>query len=40
MSRGWAAYLAVNRGIDVQDENHRNDGEQHDPFAEEVELKT
>ena len=32
-------YLAVNWGIDVQDKNHRNDGEKHGPFAEEVELK-
>lgn len=34
------AYLAVNRRIDVQNKKHRNDGEQHDPFAEKVELKT
>lgn len=38
MSHG-SANLAVNGAIDVQDQNQRNDGEEHGPFAEEIELK-
>ena len=35
---GLATHLAVYRCIDIEDKEHRDDGEEHDPFAEKVEL--